>query len=188
LAIEIFQAADQVEDFAARVGAAGGGAEMGAAAEGAILVDEAAAVLAQERAIALARGGQRLAPGGADGLRGDERLAAGELRRFAGQAELAALGAAEAGAFDRPGVDLAVDGADFSERFAPFGRGAGGGVGAVVYRVSLVAAARPGGSACCRRRRSSTAATLKDHTRLLNQAMVSRRPVSRSTRGFQPRR
>ncbi len=40
--IDIFQSADQINDFAPRVGAARGGAKMCAASEGSVLVDEAA--------------------------------------------------------------------------------------------------------------------------------------------------
>ena len=42
LFVDLLEAADEVEDIAAGVGSAGGGAEVGAAAEGAVFIDEAA--------------------------------------------------------------------------------------------------------------------------------------------------
>ena len=116
LFVDLFEAADEVEDFAAGVGSAGGGAEMGAAAEGTVFVDEAAGGLRiEERAGAVGAGREGLASGGFEGAGGEEGFAAGEIRGFAGEFEMAALGAQLAVALDRTRGEVAVDGADFVE-------------------------------------------------------------------------
>jgi hypothetical protein len=115
LRVDGFEAADEVDDFGAGAGSAGGGAEMGAAAKGAVVVDEAATVGAEERAGAVGMFRERFAAGGAEGARGEERFAAGDLRDAAGGLELAAASEAGAGAVDWAGFEFLVDGADFGE-------------------------------------------------------------------------
>ena len=115
--------ADQVEDFAAGVRTAGGLAEVGAAGEWAVGVDEAAAGPGLEHgagAVGWLR--QTGAAGGAEGLDGDKRLRVGQPRGVTGMAELAALGAPDAIALDGPGGEIGIDAADAGD----------GGIGAVV--------------------------------------------------------
>lgn len=108
--VDGFQFMDEVADFLAGVGAAGGFAEVGAAGERAGIVNGAAAVRAQQRAGAVCGQREFFLSGGAGGGVGDEGFAPGEKGGAAGQAEPAAFGAVEAIPFDgplgEPGVDL----------------------------------------------------------------------------------
>ena len=116
------EAADQVEDFAPAVRAAGGRAEMGAAGEGAVGIDETAAGAGIEHGAGAVRGLRKTgAPGGAEGFYGEEGFGVGEPGSRAGVAELAALGPADAIAFDRPGGEIGVN-------LAHCGDGEGGAV------------------------------------------------------------
>ena len=90
----MFEAADKVDHFAAGVGSAGGGAEVGTAAEGTVFVNEATGGLRVEQGTgAVGARGERFASGGFEGAGGEEGFAAGEIRGFAGEFEMATLGA-----------------------------------------------------------------------------------------------
>lgn len=109
-AVEIFEAVDEVHDFAARVGAAGCGAKVGAAAEGSAFVNPAASAGAiEQRARAVGAFGQAGASGRPPRLGRHECLAFGEIRRLAGQFEMAALGAGDAPALDRAGGEVGIN-------------------------------------------------------------------------------
>ena len=87
--VDVFEPLNEIPHEGAGRGSAGFLAEMGAAAEGAGLVDGTLAV-AQERAGTVAGRGQLPAPGGAEGGRGDHGFSAGQEWRPTGQAETAA--------------------------------------------------------------------------------------------------
>ena len=91
---------------------------MGAATEGAVLVNHAGAVVAQHGARTVVAFGHNFASRGAQGPRGQDGFASGELRRAPSELELAAFGAADAGALNGAALQLAVNGADFLQRFA----------------------------------------------------------------------
>ena len=92
--VDLFEAADKVDHFAAGVGSAGGGAEVGAAAEGTVFVNEATGGLRiEERAGTVGARGERFASGGFEGAGGKEGFTAGEIRGFSGEFEMATLGA-----------------------------------------------------------------------------------------------
>jgi hypothetical protein len=85
LFVDLFEATDEINDFSARVGSAGGGAEMGAAAEGAVFVDEAARGLRiEKRARTVVTHGELFSSRRFEGVRGEERFAAGQVGSFAG--------------------------------------------------------------------------------------------------------
>ncbi len=121
---------DQVQDFAACVGAAGCSAEVGPARKGAVGVDEAAAGPGLEHgACAIGRIGQARAAGGSEGLYGEQSLGVGKPRGNASVAKLAALGPADAIALDGPGAEIGVylaHGGD-GRRCAVIARGTGCG-------------------------------------------------------------
>lgn len=108
--VDGFQFMDEVADFLAGVRAAGGFAEVGAAGEGAGIVNGATAVRSQQRAGAVCRQREFFLSGGAGGGVGHEGFAPGEKGGAAGQAEPAAVGAVQAipldGTLGEPGVDL----------------------------------------------------------------------------------
>ncbi len=127
--VDGFQFMDEVTDFLAGVGAAGGFAEVGAASKGAGIVDGAAAVRAQEgtgavraeqRAGAVRRQREFFLSGGAGGGVGDEGFAPGEKGGAASQAEPAAFGAVEAIPFDGPLGEPGVDLPDLGEEGSAF--------------------------------------------------------------------
>ncbi len=108
--VDFFKAADEVEDMGAGIGASGRGAKMCAAAEGARFVDEAAGGFRVEEGTgAVGAGGEGFSAGGAEGVGGDEGFAVGELRGFAGELEMAAVGAEGAGALEGAGCKFGVD-------------------------------------------------------------------------------
>lgn len=114
--IHSLQTPDEVEHFFARMRSAGGIAKMRAAAERPVSVNQAATGLAfEQRAGAVGGFGKFPAPGGAKAPGGDERLAFGELRRQAGELELATFGARPAGAFQRPLCQFRIDHPHFTE-------------------------------------------------------------------------
>ena len=83
--VDLFEAPDEIDHLTARVGSAGGGAEMGAAAEGAVFVDEAARGLRiEERARTVVTHGELFSSRRFEGVRGEERFAAGQVGSFAG--------------------------------------------------------------------------------------------------------
>ena len=112
LGVDFLQSMDEIADFAPRVRSAGGSAKVGAAAEGTILIDEAAALRIEQGTRAVGPLGEAGAPGGAQGFRGGERLAFRQVRCAAGQLEVTALCALRAGAFDRACREFRIDGAD----------------------------------------------------------------------------
>jgi hypothetical protein len=97
LFVEGFEFSDEIEDVGAGVGAAGGVAEVGAATEGAMRVNGAAHVFAEERAGPVRGLGDGFTAGGAPACGGGDGFPLGEVRGFAGEFEAATLGAAEAG-------------------------------------------------------------------------------------------
>lgn len=116
LAVDYFEAADEVDDIAPCVWAAGGSAEMCAASEWTVFVDKTAQGLRIEEGTgAIIAGGQGFAPGGFEGACGEEGFAAGEIGRFAGGFEVTALCAKLTGAVDRLLGKITVDGSDFVE-------------------------------------------------------------------------
>lgn len=75
--VDFLEAADEVEDMCAGIWAAGRGAKMRAAAEGARVVDEAAGGFRVEEGTgAVGAGGEGFSAGGAEGVGGDECFAA----------------------------------------------------------------------------------------------------------------
>lgn len=108
--VDGFQFMDEVADFLAGVGAAGGIAEVGAAGKGAGIVNGATAVRSEERAGAVGWQWEFFLSGGAGGGVGHEGFAPGEKGGAAGQAEPAAFGAVQAiplnGPLGEPGVDF----------------------------------------------------------------------------------
>ena len=129
--VDGFQFMDEVADFLAGVGSAGGFAEVGAAGEGAGIVDGAAAVRAQEGTGTICRKWEFFLPGGAGSGAGDEGFAPGEERGAAGQAEPAAFGAVEAVSFDGPLGEPGVDFPDLGEEGGAFGGSEASGHGGV---------------------------------------------------------
>ena len=109
--IDGFESPDEIEHLGAGIRAARRRAEMGAAAERAILINQASPVFAQHRTCAVVALGHHLSPRSAQRPRGQHRLALRELRRAPGELELAALGAADARAFDGAIFQFPVDGA-----------------------------------------------------------------------------
>jgi hypothetical protein len=127
VAVDFFEAVDEVEDLAAGMGAAGGLAEVGAAAEGAGFVDEAAGGAGIEQGTgSVVADGEGFAAGGAEGFGGDEGFAAREVGDFAGELELATPGAEGALALEGAGCEVGVD---FFHRGGGVGFQAGEGVG-----------------------------------------------------------
>ena len=118
--VDCFQFMDEVADFLAGVGAAGGFAEVGAAGKGAGIVDGAAAVRAQQRAGAVRRQREFFLSGGAGGGVGHEGFAPGEKGGAARQAEPAAIGAVEAVPLDGPLGEPGVDFPDLGEEGGAF--------------------------------------------------------------------
>lgn len=114
--IHIFQTPDQVENFPARIRAAGGGAKMRAAAERSVGVNQTAAGLAlEERTCAVSGRWHFLASRRAKAFGRDERLAFGELRREAGKLKLATFRARLTKAFPFPLRQVRIHCPDFVE-------------------------------------------------------------------------
>jgi hypothetical protein len=110
--VEGFEALDQISDVFARVHAAGLSAEMGAAAERAVLIDGAASVAAEERAGTVWVWFEDFAAAAAHAVGCVERLASREQRRVAGDAKMAAACAHFALAGQGTALQLGVDGLD----------------------------------------------------------------------------
>ncbi len=89
---DLLQSLDQVDQIAPGVGAARSGAEMGPAAEGAILVDQAFPRLGAQEGAPVAVALELRSARGPPRLRGDEGLALGKVGRRPGEDEVAALG------------------------------------------------------------------------------------------------
>lgn len=94
-AIDVFQSLDQIADESARCLAARCFAEMRATAEGSRFVNLAKAVF-EEGAGAIGACGHLFPAAGAPCLRGDHRLATGEIGRFPGELESTASRASRA--------------------------------------------------------------------------------------------
>ncbi len=129
LVVDGFEFVDEVADFLAGVGAAGGFAEVGAAGEGAGGIDGAAAVGGEERAGAVWGGGRPFFAAGAGGLAGEEGFAAGEEGGAAGEAEAATLGEAGALALNGALGEAGVDVLDLGQEGGASGRGEASGHG-----------------------------------------------------------
>lgn len=112
------QPVDEIDDIAPRIRAARGCAKMRAAAKRAVFVNEAARVISQQRARAIGPFRHPPAPAGAHALGQQQRLASGELWRFAREAEMAAARAALALARGRAAVRFLIDSADLGQRFS----------------------------------------------------------------------
>ena len=116
LFVDLLEAADEIDDFAARIGSARRGAEVGPAAEGSVLVNEAARALRiQQGARPVSAGRQRFASGGLERAGREQGLAAGQVRDFAREFEVATLGAEFTVALDGAGGQVAVDAAHLLE-------------------------------------------------------------------------
>ena len=99
-----------LEDMGSWVRAPGCGAEVGAAPEGARVVDEAAGSFRIEQwTSTVITGGEDFAAGGAEGVGGDEGFCVGEVWGFAGELEMAAVGAEGTGALEGAGCEVGVD-------------------------------------------------------------------------------
>jgi hypothetical protein len=110
LVVDFLQAVNEVDYMAAGIGAAGGLAEVGAAAEGAGFVDEATGGAGIEQgAGAVVADGEGFSAGGAEGFGGDEGFAAREVGDFSGELELAAPGAEGALALEGAVCEVGVD-------------------------------------------------------------------------------
>jgi len=108
--VDFLETADEVEDMGAGIGAAGGSAKMGATAERARFVDEAAGGFRVEEGTgAGCVGGEGSSAGGSDGIGGDEGFAAREEWGFSSELEMAAVGAEGAGALEGAGREVGVD-------------------------------------------------------------------------------
>ena len=108
--VDFLEAADEVEDMGAEVGASGRGAKMCAAAEGARFVDEAAGGFrVEEGAGAFGACGESCSAGGAKGVGGDEGFCVGQVWGFTGELEMAAVCAKGAGALEGAGCEVGVD-------------------------------------------------------------------------------
>jgi hypothetical protein len=119
--VDFLEAVDEIAHESARGGATGGIAKMRAAAEGAGVVDLAESLF-QERACAIAGGGEIFATAGAPGLGGEQGLAAGEVGGFSGELEAATGGAADAVAVDGAAGEFLIDRFHLGDQ--------GGGIGA----------------------------------------------------------
>lgn len=115
LGVDHFEAANEIEHIAAGVRATGRGAKVGAAAEGAAFVDQAAAGGIQERASAILPFGETGAAGSAQRFGGDQGFSLGELRDAAREMKLAASRAAFTGTLHGPGREIGIYRADFGE-------------------------------------------------------------------------
>jgi hypothetical protein len=110
VAVDFLEAVDEVEDMGAGIHAAGGLAEVRAAAEGAGVVDETAGGSGVEKgAGAVFTDGEGFSACGAEGFGGDEGFAAREVGDFSGELELAAPGAEGALALEGAGCEVGVD-------------------------------------------------------------------------------
>ena len=108
--VDFFEAVDEVEDMGAGIHAAGGLAEVGAAAEGAGFVDEATGGAGIEQgAGAVFADGEGFSACGTEGFGGDEGFAAREVGDFSGELELAAPGAEGALALEGARREVGVD-------------------------------------------------------------------------------
>lgn len=125
LFIEGFETMDQVGEVFARVHAAGGFAEVGAAAKRTMRIDSAAAISAQQRAGTVWMRLKLGATAGADAFRQIQSLAEGEERGFAGEAEMAAAAAELAVAGQGTALDFGVDGLDLRCKRGGFRTGIG---------------------------------------------------------------
>ena len=112
LGVDFLQSVDEIADFSPGVRSAGGGAKVGAAAEGAVEVNEATTLRIEQWTSAVGALGEAGAAGGAQGFGGGEGFAFSEVRCAAGEFEMAALGAQRAVAFDGAGGHFRVDRAD----------------------------------------------------------------------------
>ncbi len=114
--VDLFETADEIENFATCDRAAGGGAKMCAAAEWAIVVDEAIAGGRVEHgtgAIRIFR--ERFAAGGAKCARGDDRFAFRQVRSATGQFKMATFGLARAVPLNRTLRKIDIDLAHFGD-------------------------------------------------------------------------
>ena len=94
--------------------------EVGAAAEGAVLVDGASAIAPDERTapgLRIGRIRERFTPSGAGAFSRDESFARSKHRRFSGEAELAASRASPARAGEIDSLNFRVDGLNGLDRY-----------------------------------------------------------------------
>ncbi len=116
---------DQVGEVFARVHAAGGFAEVGAAAKRTMCIDGAAAISAQQRAGTVWMRLQLGATTGTNAFGKVQSLPEGEERRLAGQSEVAAAAPELAVAGQGTALDFGVDGLDLRGKRGGFRTGIG---------------------------------------------------------------
>lgn len=114
--VDDLEAANEIEDFLTFVGAARGLAKVRSAAEWAVFVNPATrGFRIEQRTGAIGALGQLLASGGAHGARGNERLAAREVRHASGDLKVAALGEPLAVALNGALLKFGINRADLAK-------------------------------------------------------------------------
>jgi hypothetical protein len=107
--VDDFQASNQIHDVLPGDGAARGCAEVSPAPEWSGVIDETPLILAEQRTGAIVAPRHTGPAGGAQPAGEFHRLPGRQVRCFARQAKMTALGPREAMAFDRPSSQYAID-------------------------------------------------------------------------------
>src|SRR3954470_15698757 len=103
VAIDLLEALDQIGDIVPRVRSASGSAKMRAAAEWTVTIDQTISALSvEQRTYAVGIFGQRFASGRAQRFRGNQCFTFSEVRRAAGELEMAGLPPTRACPLDPP--------------------------------------------------------------------------------------
>ena len=120
----IFEAPNEIKDFAAREWSTGRGAKVSAATEWPIYVDQAiACFLLKHWARSISSFRQRFPTGRAKSLGPEDRFAFRQIRSPSGQFEMTAFGLAQAIALDRPLREIDINLSDFIQRvLRPLGK------------------------------------------------------------------
>ncbi len=116
LRVNVFEAADQIEHCTPFIITAGRCAKMRAAAKRPAVVDQALALLAEQRAGSIRALRQLFPTTRPQRIRSDDRFAARQKRGAAGELEMAAAGAPHARALDRAPRELRVNCTHFRRR------------------------------------------------------------------------
>jgi hypothetical protein len=122
--VEGFEAVNEIGQVFSRVHASGGFTKVGAAAEGAMRINGAAAIAAEQWAGPIGVSFELSAATGADAFGEVQSLTEGEKRRFAGEAKMAAATAELAITREGAALDLGIDSLDLRRERG--GRWAGG--------------------------------------------------------------
>jgi hypothetical protein len=113
IAAEVFvegvEPVDEVSDVLSGIRSACSGAKMRPAAKGAVLVGEAASGGAKQWAGSISALGERFPPGGPHALGEHQGFSASQVRGFAREAKLTALGEASTASFERALSEFGVD-------------------------------------------------------------------------------